>query len=171
MLYRQQWWENIGVNAIVSSVCDTLRKLQFTSYVGPECVFSFGTEIHHCMPETMEHRLLRSRKISMMDAVSEARHLRLNNILWIVTWITNNVLLQELKEILKKSEEGEPLQPDEVPNTACKVVMLPEFPHIYREPVVFEGHPTFLPSYMYQVCPKVILVDKRQFCRIRVVLK
>lgn len=72
MLHRQQWWENIRFSAVVTPVCDTLTNLLFTSHVSSECVFSFGTEIHHCMPETMEHRLLRSRKISLIKTVSSS---------------------------------------------------------------------------------------------------
>lgn len=69
MLYRQQWWEDVGVCALVNTPRESLRDYVFTAHNGNECVFSFGTETHRCMPETMEHRLLRMRKIDEIGSV------------------------------------------------------------------------------------------------------
>lgn len=55
------------------------------------------------------------------------------------------------------------VQSEDVSNVSNKVMMLPEFPHIYRKPVILESHPTFLPSYMYQLCPKVLLISIAYF--------
>ena len=56
----------------------------------------------------------------------------------------------------KKSEDGETLFTDD---SLSKIQMLPEFPHKYESPIVLENRPMFLPSFLYQYCPKVIYLE------------
>ncbi|XKL61914.1 hypothetical protein PGB90_001747 [Kerria lacca] len=129
LLYRQQWWSGVGSNILINPIYDIWKSMRFTSYTGTECIFSFSTEIHHCMPETMEHRLMRSRKQS--------------------------------QDVKNEMEVGESSKPHDATN---KVQLLPEFPHIYRKPVIFDCHPTYLPSFMYHNCPKIGVRSRKLYC-------
>ncbi|XP_065225307.1 chromatin-remodeling ATPase INO80 isoform X2 [Planococcus citri] len=135
-LYRQQWWEDVGISLLISQTGEILKDYTFTASNGNECVFSFGTETHHCMPETMEHRLLRMRKMNEINS-----------------------------NVFKKSniDEGESSKTE----VSGKITMLPEFPHIIRKPVIFNCHPTYLPAFTYQPCPKVAIRSRELYCSSR----
>lgn len=63
LLHRDQWHESSELKLLIPPACNRLKQHVFTAHTGSECVFSFGTEELHCMPETMDHRLMRRRKI------------------------------------------------------------------------------------------------------------
>uniref|UniRef100_A0A1B6DCW5 Chromatin-remodeling ATPase INO80 n=1 Tax=Clastoptera arizonana TaxID=38151 RepID=A0A1B6DCW5_9HEMI len=59
--HRAMWWDEFSPSLIIYNN-KVPADFLFTAREGNTCVFSFTNVVHHSMAETIEHRLLRSRK-------------------------------------------------------------------------------------------------------------
>ena len=117
---------------------EILRNLIFLSFQSP--IYALLDEQIHSIPETIEHRTLRSRKL-FPELLEE------------VSWNCKNMATHSFKildEILHFSiifhcfflfQEQEQ-------------TLLPAFEHTPREPTVRHLVPTPVPAFIYQLCPK-----------------
>lgn len=64
--HRAEWCEE-SKTSLIMPIRNLPEPFIFTAAEGSKCVFSFTCILHHSMPETIEHRLLRSRKVHAMN--------------------------------------------------------------------------------------------------------
>lgn len=81
LIHRDEWQDSTDLKLLVPPTCNYLKKHVFTAHTGLECVFSFGTEEHHCMPETMDHRLMRRRKLFEIPVRFSSSYVTINLLL------------------------------------------------------------------------------------------
>ncbi|XP_069680112.1 chromatin-remodeling ATPase INO80 [Periplaneta americana] len=186
---------NLSVPNIASST--TLKNLVFTttSSYGGNTVYTHTCHVHHSMPETVEHRILRSRKAAAsalvnspmrkvqpigteMEAVSETEDQR------------SGSKPASLSPVHRSPSKSLPTSPkalrspnhtkltdmksppksggcDEDGHFPGKVPILPEFPHVPHPPRILECEPTDLPSFLYYTCPKVQTRSRDVYCSSR----
>lgn len=101
------------------------------------------------MPETMEHRIIRSKQARQSELISEVR----NELM--VDDFTPKKQLSPSKPSTSKSEPSPK-------STHHQNTLLPAFHHIPRMQRKFQCQPTTMPTFLYGMGPKVTTRGVRQ---------
>nr|CAD7268251.1 unnamed protein product [Timema shepardi] len=172
-----QWWPAAELR--LSSLFLLLPRLPssglvFTAVAG-RSVYTYTIHIHHPMPETLEHRILRSRKVQQTWKQSGQQLLSL------VEGVTIKQEVEEPSETAMKTHNlvHKVLPPTKPPPTSpskslrspkvpegkspskshheeeSRFSILPEFPHKPQDSTVLEFQPTDMPAFLYYTSPKV----------------
>ncbi|KAG5679503.1 hypothetical protein PVAND_009066 [Polypedilum vanderplanki] len=156
--YRDEWWNDIEpkvmllqptysrkLNKSLMSETSVLKDLVFTSHnISKNTIYTHQNQLICSMQETTDHRIIRSRHAPV------------------------KVLEQVVKTPLKsptrllKSPMKSPTQKDAslsekkvLENDNSQLRLLPEFPHVPREPRTLVCEPTIMPKFLYNLPPKV----------------
>lgn len=151
--HRHLWWEETKPNFLLLDH-NLPKDLVFTAHEGNKCVFSHACVKHYSMPETIEHRLLRSRKLhaAQHPVKSPERKKSESN---------GDKSTSDSKESDSKCAKEESKQEEN------KLNVLPEFKHVPHPPRILECHPTYLPSFLYNTSPKVQTCSWEMYCSSR----
>ncbi|XP_075227688.1 chromatin-remodeling ATPase INO80 isoform X2 [Lycorma delicatula] len=179
MRHQFCWWKESKVRLLLPQ-----RKLPddlvFTAHEGYHCVYSHTKVIHHSIPETIEHRLLRSRKVQQAqlakslaekasasdkssdsaNIASSATTVANSSSMTMTATANNNDNDKTNNDNNKKIESGDKSSSKNNSDSAVssqqtKLTILPEFRHVPRPPRILECYPTYLSGFLYNMVPKV----------------
>nr|CAD7431166.1 unnamed protein product [Timema monikensis] len=167
--HRYQWWpaaEHRLSSLFLLPPLLPSSGLVFTVVAG-RSVYTYTTHIHHPMPETLEHRILRSRKVQQMWKQSGQQLLSL------VEGVTIKQEVEEPSEtavkthnlvhkVLPPTSPSKSLRSPKVPESKSpskshheeegRFSILPEFPHKPQDSTVLELQPTDMPTFLHKHC-------------------
>ncbi|RZF37180.1 hypothetical protein LSTR_LSTR009705 [Laodelphax striatellus] len=157
--HRADWWENQKVRLIIPQKRYP-QGMVFTAHEGHRCVFSHVRNVHHSCAETIEHRLLRSRKVQLaqLEKVAAQVSSSSSSSSSQASSGSGGQMTRSSSQSPVKKEQANPVSgsPEgggaSLPN---KLVLLPEFRHVPRSPRILECHPTVLPAFVYNTQPKI----------------
>ncbi|XP_037942615.1 chromatin-remodeling ATPase INO80-like [Teleopsis dalmanni] len=172
--YRRLWWTNYKPSRfqLLEPMLENpieqctlfedsiLKSCIFTSMIGNDSsVYAFGDYIVVNMQETMEHRVIRSKRFKSHKILNEEAN---------------------IKDIKKESDIDIMTCDDEVTSVKSQLLegqskktktgtneLLPEFPYIARKPTRFYCEPLEMPKFLYGLCPRVQATRRRMYCESR----
>ncbi|XP_039288184.1 chromatin-remodeling ATPase INO80 [Nilaparvata lugens] len=152
------WWENEKIRLIMPQKRYP-QGLVFTAHEGHTCVFSHVRNVHYSCAETIEHRLLRSRKAQLVQLAKMSAEVSS----WPLSSSPVSVTRSSSQSPTKKEQQAKASSTSPVAASPeggvatipTKLVLLPEFRHVPRSPRVLECYPTVLPSFVYNTQPKI----------------
>ncbi|GLG99213.1 Putative DNA helicase Ino80 [Gryllus bimaculatus] len=172
--HRVMWWDCISVcrlllvsasGALSPAAVQTstvLAQLIFTAVSSRHnTIYSHLDHVIHAMAETVEHRILRSRKVhrSLPGGAGIVKD-EPESLITSPGKVLGSVGSPKIrspnftKELKSPSKIGEEENSSPVASRGGKCPILPEFLHVPRPPKVWECEPTDLPSFLHYTCPK-----------------
>lgn len=122
------------------------NELIFTSKITTENrIYTFTEQKIEGMIETMEHRIIRSKKNTGVLIKSEDVKIEIENI------------DENIPNLITEISNSKPLQ-------SGGTVLLPEFHHYNRSPRRLKCQPTEMPSFLFGIVPKVHSQGNKMFC-------
>ncbi|GLG99211.1 Chromatin-remodeling ATPase INO80 [Gryllus bimaculatus] len=185
--HRVMWWDCISVcrlllvsasGALSPAAVQTstvLAQLIFTAVSSRHnTIYSHLDHVIHAMAETVEHRILRSRKVhrSLPGGAGIVKD-EPESLITSPGKVLGSVGSPKIrspnftKELKSPSKIGEEENSSPVASRGGKCPILPEFLHVPRPPKVWECEPTDLPSFLHYTCPKIQTRSSSIFCSSR----
>lgn len=183
MRHRVSWWKEPDVRLLIP--CDKYPDdLVFTANDGYNCVFAHTKVSFHSMPETIEHRLLRSKKVQQAQIKKSVDNIPGSSGVSIIESSQTSMLDQSSQNnktsltpasntnsfsSIEGNEKSEKNNTDGSPVTSpqTKLTILPEFRHVPRPPRILDCYPTNLPSFLYRMVPKVEVRSREMYASCR----
>lgn len=165
--YRKSWWENSDkrfllieptfcnkLNRNFLSPTSVLKNFLFTSMnVSKSTIYTHQNQLLCSMQESTDHRLIRSRHAKVINP---------------------NVIKSPLKSPLRahksptlKSSPHLPKEEKLELSDNGNLQLIPEFPHVPREPRILNCEPTEMPKFLFNLPPKVQSQMKRVYVESR----
>lgn len=181
--FRLEWWENYSltrtllleptlVNKLDRRFMDEnsiLKNFIFTRMTSSESsVYTFKDYKITNMQETIEHRVIRSKKRKLIEMKSP--HSEDNFVLKFETDIEEDFLKpmaikEELKTFTSPARGRPPKNPDR--NMKSATFLLPEFPHMPRQGQKVLCEAIEMPRFLYGLGQKIQAVKRRLYCESR----
>ncbi|XP_058835212.1 chromatin-remodeling ATPase INO80 isoform X2 [Topomyia yanbarensis] len=163
--YRWIWWKRQSTissilleptieqwtNTLFSSFHTPLNDLIFTA-TSQNTIYAHTQQSIHSMQETIEHRILRSRKM-----------LKLTNAEKQLTKVTNSMDFNNLADLPVHFKDKHGCAKP----TMVNVALLPEFEHTLSPVTKLECWPTEMPRFVYGLIPRVVSSGRKQYCESR----
>ncbi|XP_055630056.1 chromatin-remodeling ATPase INO80 [Toxorhynchites rutilus septentrionalis] len=127
-------------NSLFSCFYEVMDKLIFTATC-QKSIYTHKDHLIHSMQETMEHRIMRSRKVLMLSN-SENRMIE----------STNSIHFDGIGKYSGSKST--------IPNLS----LLPEFINGFHHEIKLECYPTEMPHFLYGVIPRVVSSGRKYYC-------
>lgn len=144
-----------------------IHPLLFTTYSSfDSTVYTHTAHRYHSVPESMDHRLLRSRHQQELTPEQTVAPIKCP----LKSPIKSPLASPQLKPSTTTSSPSMP-GPTALgaaqTNCSSLSVLVPEFQHIPRPPVVFQCQPTQMPIFVCSIPPKIQCPIRKMYCESR----
>uniref|UniRef100_A0A336MQW6 Chromatin-remodeling ATPase INO80 n=1 Tax=Culicoides sonorensis TaxID=179676 RepID=A0A336MQW6_CULSO len=184
LVHRRKWWSNTNKKAIllepsfmqpfsIKTTChdSILHELLFTAYSCKEStIYTHTTHLFHSMPESMEHRIIRSKHqpfVKIEPKIEEIVHeTRLRSPMKSPTKspIKSPANLNQqltIKTPNKTAHNSGPKSPN------SQMSLLPEFSYRFRPPALIHNYRTEMPSFVSSIIPRIQTRVRKMYCESR----